>query len=425
MRFAVLTSLALTVPLSVSGLAYAQPGQTYSLEKEIKFRGVPVVMRYQNRPGGTVPNVISGLQVDKLAAGLGHITAIAYAPDGAIIVADSEKNRVTRLEDRGLDGRMDARRIIAEGLESLSGLAVIGDTLYLVDQQAVWQVPVSGGPRTEFVSLRRTEAHPDNRPLLADADNNRLLLGLNVGADAKVIGIDIETGTASLITTGTGKITALAKPKKGAIWAGFEDAIVPVIEGQSLSVDRGQKLEPGVEIPAILVPGQYEGFDGWPEQMTDNVLAAQVSTTRLPSGTSGGFNVVALPTVFGQPQAEIAVLVDGFLARSGRTAWGYPAALAMDARGLLIADPKSGTLWRVGKALPKPVIIKAAPPTAKPEPEPEKVAKSKPTMGSHIETASTLESGSTLTLGSTIVRDYEAREKEKEAAEKARKGEPD
>ena len=419
MRFAAFITLLLALP----ALATAQPGQTYPLGEEVKFRGVPVTMSFQNRPGGTVPRAITGLEVDNLATGLGYITSIAYAPDGAILVADTGKNRVTRLEDRGRDGRIDARRVIAEGLENLASIAAIGDTVYMVDQQAVWQVPVTGGPRIEFVSLRRAGASPENRPLLADPENGRLLLGLNVGAEAKVIAIDLESGKASLVASGTGKITALAKPAKGAIWAGLSGALVPVIAGQSLAIDRGQILETGVDIPALLVPGQYDGFEGWPVGMTDRVLAAQTSKTRLPASSSGGFNVVALPTIFGQPQAELSVLVDGFLARSGRSAWGYPAALAMDARGLLIADPEGGTLWRVKKASPKPVIIRAKTPDV--ESEPKKVAKKKSTMGSHIEEASTLKSGSNLTLGSTIVRDYEMKEKEREEKEAAERSAPD
>jgi len=401
MRFAAIISFALALP----AFAFAQPGKTYPLGEEIKFRGAPIAMSFQNRPGGTVPNTISGLKVDALATGLGHITSIAYAPDGGILLADTEKNRITRLEDRGRDGRIDSRRVMAEGFENLVSIAALGETLYMVDQQAIWQISVSGGPRTEFVSLRRAGSKPENRPLLADPVNDRLLLGLNIGTNAKVIAIDLDTGKANLIAEGTGEITALAKPAKGAIWAGLSGTLVPVIEGQSLSADQGQILEPGVDIPALLVPGQFEGFEGWPADMADNVLAAQLSPTRLPKTTSGGFNLVALPTIFGQPQAELSVLVDGFLARSGRSAWGYPAALAMDARGLLIADPESGTLWRVQKGNPKPVIIKAPEPETKPEPE--KVAKKKPALGSHLEQASTLKSGSKLTLGSTIVRDYD------------------
>lgn len=412
MRFAVFISLVLALPAS----ALAQPGQTYALDAEVISRPVSAPINFQNRPGGTSPKTISGLSVHSLATGLGHITSIAYAPNGAILVADTQKNRILSLEDRGRDNRIDSRRKLSEGFQNLASIAVIGETLYMTDQQAVWQMPISGGPRTEFVSLRRIDASPENRPLLADPDNNRLLLGLNTKGAAKVIAIDIKSGRASLLAQGPGQITALAKPEKGAIWAGLSGALVPVIQGQGLDVTRGQILEPDVSIPALLVPGQYDEFDGWPDEMKAYVLAAQVPKTRLPSTSSGGFNVVALPTIFGHPQAELNVLVDGFLTRSGRSAWGYPAALAMDARGLLMADPESGTLWQVRKSARKPVVIKA--PVAKAITKPKKTAKKKPALGSHIDEGSQIGSASGLTLGSTIVRDYEKR-KEEEAKKKA------
>jgi hypothetical protein len=218
---------------------------------------------------------------------------------------------------------------------------------------------------------------------------------------AKIITIDLNTKRAELMASGSGKITALADRPKGPFWAGMSGALVPIVKGQDLNKKSGQGLEPGVDIGGLILPGQFETPQGWPEAAKDSIMATQSGTDRTATRSSGGFNVVAVPTEFGQPASEMQVVVDGFLTSTKRASWGHPAAMVMDARGLFIADRWSGNLWRLSKATSKPVII------VEPEPEPvkpvladtqtevedESMMGSGIGSGSHISTASRIDHG--------------------------------
>lgn len=124
--------------------------------------------------------------------------------------------------------------------------------------------------------------------------------------------------------------------------------------------------------------------------------------------------LIVVPTEFGQPAGEPRVLVDGFLSRSGRTAWGEPGAIVMDKRGLFFADKHNGTIWRLygaPKDTPKPeakiIVVEDLPETVATPPIRPPLLIGSGIKGSQLGEASLLESASNLKTGSTIVEDYD------------------
>lgn len=414
--------------LSLMGLlaepVWAQPGQTYSLEETVTPRS-PIVshakITRQVRSSQNAPQTIAGFQISRTASNLGEISAMALAKDGTIFTADETKGRITRLSDRGQDGQIDTTRVIASGLTAPSGIAVIDNWVYIADATAIWRVDQNGGAPELFVSLQNTGAMTSPRPLLVNILGNQLMLGLSSkDGNAKIVTIDLDTKRADLMTVGPGRITALAGLPKGPFWAGMSGALVPIMDGQPLNIDTGQNLEQGTEIGGLILPGQFDNPAGWPDEARDDIIATQSGTDNMSARSSGGFNVISIPTHFGQPSSEIQILIDGFLTRTRRSAWGQPGAMVMDARGLFIADRWSGNVWRLSKARPKPVIVV--------EPEPEAIVANTETededeaiRGSGIGAGSQIDTASKLDVGSIMAKEYEAREAERKAANEAKK----
>ena len=353
---------------------------------------------------------IEELNLDIAATGLGQISAMALGEDGTLFTADARTGRLWALTDRGQDGKIDMRRPLPHTFEAPSGLAVMGNSLYVADQKAIWVIE-DGNPPRELASLRHANSIGGPHILMPNPDGTSLTLGLTTQSQThRILDIDALTGHASLIHEDSGRLHALAQQSGSQIWSASGAKI------NALGTD-GLDFKAGQSITSIALPGQFEKPAHWPERLKGHVIAAQ-------SGT-GAMRLIVIPTEFGQPSGAARVLIDGFLAQSGRSAWGEPGSIVIDTRGLFFADKENGNLWHISPALkiqPKITIVDtdSLPANIRPEPSlaPKGALKIESSIkGTQIDTKSSIIKPSSIEYGSKLIKDYD----EKKALEAAKK----
>src|SRR5690606_36811882 len=147
-------------------------------------------------------------------------------------------NRLTLLRDADGDGAYELQTIFADNLNAPDGLAQIGDTLYVANQDELvkftyteGQTKAEGTPET--VSELPSEInHHWTKAMTASADGRYLYVGLGSNSNitergmmaeqdrAVIWQIDVETGARRTYATGVRNPTALAvHPDTEELWA--------------------------------------------------------------------------------------------------------------------------------------------------------------------------------------------------------------
>lgn len=371
-----------------------------------------------------IPVAATQYTVSAFAERLGHISAMTGTSDGTLYITDQVRGRLYQITDRDKDGFPDTTRMIADGFEAPSGLAVYQGQIFVADAQAIWTISSSNYAKVQFVSLANIDAKDVPRPLIME---DMLLLGLTDAAGSgQIIAINPDTGRAVLRARGPEGVGVLAMTGD-TLWGGSETSIFP-INGSELNTAKAVFLGPDVQVTGLALPGQ---FSDWPEgfeALQQHILIAKASETIPLSKQSSGMEVVSLPTQFGLPSGDVEPFLTGFVTGSGRTGWGMPGPIWIDARGVFVADSWSGTIWRVEKTpeakppmlpTPKDTERVEAPATAKTDGPPGTlplVEGIEQTPGSLLTQGSSIKQGATLKVGSTIIEAYEA-DKDKEGAE--------
>lgn len=425
MRFA--AHILITAFFSVSGLAVAQSNdsikkpQTYP-RADIGSTETPRTITRVIRSRNDTLTAIAPLYAQQLQAGLGDISAIIIAENGTLYTLDEAGGRLFALPDRARDGKIDQLRVLSRGFDKPSGLAALGEYLYIADTQAIWRVNPQTRETIQLASLRNSDARPTPRPLTARGDTLWLGLTNMVDDGVKIISLDAGTGHAKLKARyPNGPVTYLADRGDGQIWAALKNGLQPITAEANT-----YPLEAGVSPLGFVFIGQENLPRKWPKALSGHILAVQTASAakqpRSRTPKSGGLNIVAIGTEFSVPQSSLWVFAHGFLKSNLRHAWGTPSALAFDERGLFIADRWNGTLWRVAyDDRPAPVVRNYAdtPKTELPKPKPSlKPNETETLRGSLIGSASTLTQGTTLKVGSTIIEAAEKAEIEKAESEK-------
>lgn len=307
-------------------------------------------------------------------------------------------NRLTLLRDADGDGTYELRTIFAGDLDAPYGLALVGDQLYVANQDALvrfdyadGQTEASGPPVT-VTELPSAINHHWTKALTASEDGRYLYVGIGSNSNitergmtaevdrAVVWEVDAATGAHRTYATGLRNPTALAiQPGTGTLFA---------------VVNERDELGPDL-VPDYLTSVREGGFYGWPysywgqhvdtrvrPQDPDKVASAIVPDYSLGAhvaalgidfstptmgaafadgvfvGEHGswnrtdpvGYKVIFVPFVNGRPAGEPTVFVDGFLGDDGKTR-GRPVGVTVDPRGaLIVADDLSNTVWRVTPA---------------------------------------------------------------------------
>jgi glucose/arabinose dehydrogenase len=309
-------------------------------------------------------------------------------------------NRLTLLRDADGDGTFEGRWVYAENLNAPYGLAMIGNRLYVANQDALvrfdyepGQTRAGAAPVT--VALLPSEVnHHWTKALAAGPDGRFLYVGIgsnsNIGERGMAVEenraliwqVDVQTGATRPYATGLRNPTALAiEPRLKQLWT---------------VVNERDELGPDL-VPDYLTSVREGAFYGWPysywgqhvdtrvrPQDPAKVKAAVRPDYALPSHSAplgvafadgrlgdtrfadgafvgmhgswnrevpSGYKVVFVPFRDGRPAGPAVDFVTGFQA-DGKT-MGRPVGVTVDPRGaLIVADDLSNTVWRVAAAKP-------------------------------------------------------------------------
>lgn len=437
----VVSTLALALAACGKAPDLAQHGNVPKLPEPERGLLPSMVIADPGSWGDQVPTVPQGYKVSAIATDLAIPRQMLVLPNGDILVAEGRGgnapklkpkdiiaapikakgntkvksgNRLTLLRDGDGDGVYEIKTVFAENLNAPYGLAMIGNTLYVANQDEVvafdyqpGQTRASGAPRV-LTALPSAINHHWTKAMTASADGRFLYVGIgsnsNVGERgldvevdrARIWQIDAQTGAHKDYATGIRNPTALAiQPGTGTLWS---------------VVNERDEIGPNL-VPDYLTSVQEGGFYGWPwsywgktvdnrvmphnqEKVAkalapDYALGSHVAALGVsfsgPSmgaqfadgafvGMHGswnrnppvGYKVVFVPFQNGRPAGAPIDFVTGFRTDKDTTR-GRPVGVAVDPRGaLLVADDLANTIWRVVPTAPVQPAAPAQPAAATP-----------------------------------------------------------
>lgn len=380
------------------------------------------VARWQ---GSEKPVPAKGLQVERFADGLDHPRSLLRLPNGDVLVAETNSpprpksgivdrimsylmgkagagvpsaNRITLLRDTDGDGRAEVKTAFLTGLHSAYGMALVGDTLYVANTDALLAFPYKEGETKITAKGRKILNLPAQAPnqhwtkSLAASPEGLLYVGVgsnsNIGENgleneanrAAVLEVNPRTGDYRIYASGLRNPVGLAfEPKSGALWG-------VVNERDMLGSDL---------VPDYLTRVEFGGFYGWPwnywggyedrrvqpqrpeireyTKRPDYSLGNHVAPLGLTfadkvqlGGTfangafvglhgswnrkpAAGYKVVFVPFADNGEvsKAKPIDVLTGFLNAEGK-ARGRPVDVTADAKGaLLVSDDVGNVIWRV------------------------------------------------------------------------------
>jgi glucose/arabinose dehydrogenase len=372
--------------------------------------------------GDQRPIVPQGYTVSAIATGLGIPRQTLILPNGDILIAEGRGggapklnpkdviatvikakgttqvksgNRLTLVRDSNGDGVYEGRAVFADKLNAPYGLALVGNNLYVANQDALVRFEYrtgqtrASGPPVKITDLPSAINHHWTKALAASADGRLLYVGIGSNSNitergmpaevdrAMVWEVDAQTGAHRPFATGLRNPTALAiQPGSGRLWA---------------AVNERDEIGPNL-VPDYLTSVREGGFYGWPysywgKNVDDRVRpqnATRVASAIQPDYALGshvaalglafsvpamgarfadgvfvgehgswnrsapvGYKVIFVPFRGGRPSGRPIDFVTGFRGADGKTR-GRPVGVTVDPRGaLIVADDLSNTIWRV------------------------------------------------------------------------------
>ena len=384
-------------------------------------------------PPGASPVVAPGLAVRAFARGLDHPRWLYVLPNGDVLVAETSAppqpddsnglkgwiarkimaragaqvpsaNRIILLRDSNGDGVVDTRSVLLQGLQSPFGMALVGDTFYVADTNALLSFPyhtgdtVIGAPPHRLMTLPAgTINHHWTKNVIASIDGRRLYVTVgsnsNVGENglsaerdrARILEVDLASGRWRPYATGLRNPVGMAwQPHSGKLWTAVNerdeigsdlvpDYMTSVRDGgfygwpwsyYGQHVDVRAQPQDALKVAQAIAPdyalGPHTASMGLafytaellPAQYLNGAFIGQHgSWNRKPRS---GYKVIFVPFADGQPNGRPQDVLTGFVDADGH-ARGRPVGLAVDRQGaLLVADDVGNTIWRITPAGPTP-----------------------------------------------------------------------
>ena len=305
-------------------------------------------------------------------------------------------DRIILLRDTNNDGEADKRTIFLEGLHSPFGMALIGETLYVANADAILAFTYHEGDEvinsvgTKLIDLPSGINHHWTKNIMPSEDGTKLYVTVGSNSNVAEKGLDIEVDRAAIwqvdVKTSTHQLyaTGLRNPN-GLAWEPTKKALWTVVNERD---ELGHDL-----VPDYLTSVKEGGFYGWPysyygqyvdERVTpqqpalvskaivpDYALGAHTaslglaysSDNALPSYLQNGmivsqhgswnrkplsgYKVIFIPFVNGMAAGQPVNVLTDFVNQTGK-ANGRPVGVVIDQQGaLLVADDVGNTIWRV------------------------------------------------------------------------------
>ena len=377
-------------------------------------------------PVGASPQAAPGTRVNAFARELDHPRWLYVLPNGDVLVAESnappkpEKsggfmawlrglvmkragagvpsaNRITLLRDTDGDGVADVRTVLLEGLNSPFGMALVGNSLYIANTDAVVRFPYTAGDtriRAQGVALVALPAGPINhhwtKNLIASPDGSKLYVTVGSNSNVGESGMEVEAQRAAVweVDTRTGAYRIFASGLRNPVGLAWDPRSATLWTAVNERDELGSDL-----VPDYMTSLRDGAFYGWPysyfgqhvdervkPQRPDLVakavapdfalgphtaslgLASSFGASLPPFGEGmfvgqhgswnrkphSGYKVIFVPFAAGRPTGAPPVdVLTGFLTSRGE-ALGRPVGVAIDLQGaLLVADDVGNVVWRV------------------------------------------------------------------------------
>ena len=373
------------------------------------------------------PTPAQGLRVTRFAEGLAHPRWLYVLPNGDVLVAETNgppgkggvkglkgwimallmkkagageasADRISLLRDADGDGIAELKRPFLAGLHSPFGMALVGDTLYVANADALvavgyrrGQIRIDERPRlvVELPGKGDELNHHWTKSLLASRDGRRLYVGAGSNSNVGENGMAVESGRAAVLeidpAARTTRVFAsgLRNPV-GLAWAPGTNALWAVVNerdelGNDLVPDYltevragafygwpysyyGQHLDPRVKsqqpdlVARAIAPDYalgshvaplglaFSSGGAWSGGKGGAVIGLHGSWNRKPQA---GYKVVFVPFVAGRPAGPMQDVLTDFIDREGN-ARGRPVGIAVQADGgILVADDAGNTVWKL------------------------------------------------------------------------------
>jgi glucose/arabinose dehydrogenase len=382
-------------------------------------------------PEGKTPIAAEGMEVTAFATGLDHPRWLYALPNGDILVAETNAperpedskgikgfffklfqkkagggvpsaNRITLFRDADGDGVAETKSVFLQGLNSPFGMALVGNTFYVANTDALVSFPYTEG-QTEITDAptKVTDLpggplnHHWTKGLIASEDGTKLYVSVGSNSNVAENGIEKEEERAAIweIDAATGEHRIFASGLRnpvGMAWESDSGTLWTVVNERD---ELGNDL-----VPDYLTSVQDGGFYGWPYSyygdhvdtrvkpqnpelvasaiVPDYALGAHTAPLGLVSSTGNtlperfengmfvaqhgswnrkphnGYQVIFVPFAGGMPAGDPLEVLTGFILENG-DAMGRPVGLALDQTGaLLVADDVGNVIWRVAATQP-------------------------------------------------------------------------
>ena len=379
---------------------------------------------------GARPTPAPGLAVVAFATGLDHPRWLHVLPNGDVLVAETNApprsesvktgikgwfmkramkkagaatpsaDRITLLRDADGDGIAEERHVFLAGLRSPFGMALIGDSFFVANTDAVVRFPYREGETridaagTKLVDLPAgTLNHHWTKGLVASPDGTKLYATVGSNSNAGEMGLEREEGRAAIheIDLASGRMRRFAsglrnpnglawEPSSGVLWTTVNerdeiggdlvpDYLTSVRDGAFYGWPYsyfGQRVDVRVkpQRPDLVARAIAPDYALGPH--TASLGLAFAGDARLGSafaegafvGQHGswnrrppsGYKVIFVPFARGRPDGDAVDVLTGFLDERGN-AQGRPVGVVVAKDGaLLVADDVGNVVWRVSAA---------------------------------------------------------------------------
>jgi glucose/arabinose dehydrogenase len=311
-------------------------------------------------------------------------------------------NRITLLRDVTGDGSQIERHNFLQNLNSPIGMALVGDTFYVANTDALVSFPYKEG-ETEINAAATIVTplpggpinHHWTKSLVASPDGSKLYVGVGSNSNAGENGLDAEkernavweidraTGQHRVFASGLRNPVGLAwQPDTGALWVSVNerdelgdhlppDYMTAVHEGgfygfpfsyYGQHVDERVKPQDPEKVAKAISPDYALGahtaslglvwsdHSALPAPFQHGMFIGQHGSWNRKA--LSGYKIVFVSFDNGTPQGLPIEVLGGFLNSKGQ-AQGRPVGLAIDKQGsLLVADDVGNAVWRVSSATP-------------------------------------------------------------------------
>jgi len=402
-RLLVATMLALGSSLAIAQSTTYGPGEQIAraLPPPFATRSTVKHPKVIGWPENKTPQAPAGFQVAAFARELENPRWIYVLPNGDVLVAQSRSgdspNKITLFRDENGDGKPEVQETFLEGLKQPFGMALVGDTLFVANTDAVLAFPYKKGqtridaPGVKILDLPAGGYNNHwTRNIIANKDGSKLYITVGSASNNAEHGIGEEKLRANILECNLGG-TALRvfasglRNPNGLAWAPGTNVHWTTVNERD---ELGDEL-----VPDYLTSVQENGFYGWPYAYfgphedprmkgvrPDLVKKTLVPDVALGSHTSclglafytadkfppkyrggafvgqrgswnrsqfSGYKVVFVPFKDGKPAGPPEDFLTGFI-RSENEVYGRPVGVVVAADGsLLVADEPANIMWRI------------------------------------------------------------------------------